>query len=176
MELVPFAPSLAPAAEAFFARVPEGDRTFFKEDVLDKSAVQAWASDTRAKRIVAVEDDGTIVGYVAVIPGVGWSSHVGEVRVVVDPTRRRSGIGRTLARRGLIEGLSLGLHKLTVEVVLEQTATAALFEDIGFEREAILCDHVEDRQGELRDLLVLSHFVDETRELMAAAGLDDALL
>ena len=176
MEIRPFDPSLAAAAEAFFASVPEGDRTFFKEDVLDAAAVRAWAHDERARRSVAVEDDGSIVGYVAVIPGVGWSSHVGEVRVVVDPTRRRSGIGRALARRGLLEGLSLGLHKLTVEVVLEQTAAAALFEDIGFEREAILRDHVEDRDGELRDLLVLAHFVDETREIMAAAGLDDALL
>ena len=70
----------------------------------------------------------------------------------------------------------MDLHKLTVEVVVEQTAAIAMFEDIGFEREALLIDQVQDRDGELHDLLVLAHAVDETWELMAAVGLDNALI
>src|SRR3954468_9212714 len=109
---------------AFFRRVPEGDRTFFREDVLGDGVVDGWLADERARRRVAVAE-GDVVGYLAVIPGVGWSSHVGEVRVVVDPERRRMGIGRALARQGLMEGLDLGLAKLVVEVVAEQEATLA---------------------------------------------------
>lgn len=176
VKIRPLGPDLLEAARAFFARVPEGDRTFFKEDVLDPLAIEAWAHDTKDRRLVAVDDAGAVVGYVAVIRGVAWSSHVGEVRVVVDPAQRRAGVGRALARCGLMEGLAMDLHKLTVEVVVEQTAAIAMFEDIGFEREALLIDQVQDRNGELHDLLVLAHAVDETWELMAAVGLDDALI
>ena len=67
-EVLRFAPQLAPAARAFFERIPEGDRTFFKEDVLDADAITSWAGDQSNQRLVAVEDDGTVVGYVAIIP------------------------------------------------------------------------------------------------------------
>ena len=170
-----FEPALADAARAFFERIPEGDRTFFKEDVLDADAVAAWAGDHRSQRIVAVADDGSVVGYVAIIPGVGWSSHVGELRLVVDPARRRSGLGRLLARRGLLGAMEAGLDKVYVEVVADQTAAVAMFDAIGFEGEALLRGHVRDRSGELRDLLVLSHAIDDNRALMATTGIDDAL-
>ena len=167
-------PSLVPAARAFFERIPEGDRTFFKEDVLDPNTVNDWAHDHRSLRAVAV-DDGTVVGYLAVMPGVGWSSHVGELRLVVDPTRRRSGLGRSLARYGLLQALERKLEKVFVEVVADQTAAIALFDALGFEGEALLKDHVRDRTGELRDLLMLSHQIDENQAVFAATGIDDAL-
>jgi len=71
------------AVERFVDRVPEGDRTFFKEDVEAPGVLDAWTEPGTA-RAVAVED-GEVIGYVAVVPLVGWSSHVGEVRVIVDP-------------------------------------------------------------------------------------------
>ena len=91
---------------AFLGRVPEGDRTFFKEDVDDPEVVDAWARPGTA-RAVAVED-GEVVGYVAVVPLHGWSSHVGEVRLIVDPGHRGRGIGRALARRAVLEAIELG--------------------------------------------------------------------
>lgn len=159
---------------AFFARIPEGDRTFFREDVLDPGVVDRWLSDGSGERHVAVDGDD-VVGYLAVIPGVGWSSHVAEVRVVVDPQRRRSGIGRSLARHGLLRALDLGLSKLVVEVVADQTPTLAMFSALGFEAEALLKDHVRDATGTLRDLITMAHFVDETWEAMHATGIDDVV-
>jgi len=164
-----------PAAQAFFRRIPEGDRTFFKEDVLDEPTVASWVHDERSTRLVGVEADGTVVGYAAVIPLHGWSSHVGELRVVTDPARRRQGLGRELARRGLLAALELGLAKIVVEVVADQTAAVAMFQALGFEGEALLRDHVRDRDGELRDLLVLAHAVADNRDVMAATGIEEAI-
>ena len=42
--------------EQFLARVPEGDRTFFKENVDSPEVVEAWARPGAA-RAIAVEDD-----------------------------------------------------------------------------------------------------------------------
>ena len=94
----PFGPAEIDAVRRFFARIPDGDKTFFKEEVDDEATVQAWASDHRGHRLLAFDGD-EVAGYVAVIPGVGWTDHVGELRLVVDPARRRHGFGRRLADR-----------------------------------------------------------------------------
>lgn len=175
MDIRPLDASMAAALQAFFASIPEGDRTFFKEDVSDPDTVTGWTTDARNRRRVAVQADGTIIGYVAVLPGVGWSSHVGEVRIVVAPQQRRQGLGRELARHGLIEALELGLTKVVVEVVADQVAAVEMFLHLGFEGEALLKDHVRDRDGTVRDLLLLAHRVDDTWTSMVAAGIDEAV-
>ena len=45
------------------------------------------------------------------IPLHGWSSHVGEVRIVVDPDHRGRGVGQALARHAVLEALELGLRQ-----------------------------------------------------------------
>ena len=174
MTLVPLSAELVPAVEAFFARVPASDHSSFAEDVFEPGLVEGWLQDRRGHRRVAVEDD-RVVGYLGVLPLVGWSSHVGSVRVVVDPAVRGRGLGRELSRAGLLAGLELGLTKLVVEVVADAAPAVALFEGLGFEPEALLRDHVRDRTGALRDLLVLAHFVEGTWSAMATAGLEDEL-
>jgi ribosomal protein S18 acetylase RimI-like enzyme len=174
MEIRPIEPRDAQALRAFFHRIPEGDRTFIKEDVLADTIIATWIEPGRARRSVAVED-GNIVGCISVMPGVGWSSHVGELRLVVDPTQRRKGIGRALARRGLLDALRLGLRKIVVEVVADQTPAVAMFQSIGFQAEALLRDYVRDHSGELRDLVLLAHSVDDRSSQMATLGIDVAI-
>ena len=161
------------AIERFVARVPEGDRTFFKEDVEAPEVIEAWSRPGTA-RVVAVED-GEVAGYVAVVPLHGWSSHVGEVRVIVDPDRRGRGIGRALARRAVTEAIELELRRMVVEVVADQEATIAMFRSLGFDPEALLTDHVRDQSGALRDLMILAHSVEEQWLSMVAAGIADEL-
>jgi ribosomal protein S18 acetylase RimI-like enzyme len=155
----------------FLARVPEADRTFFKEDVDDPEARHRWMQPGPA-RTIALEDD-EVVGWLAVVPKPGWSSHVGEVRLIVDPSHRGRGVGRMLARRAVLEALSLGLEKMVVEVIAVQEPTIAMFRSLGFDPEALLTDHVRDRNGDLRDLMVLSHSVQEQWSSMIMAGIAD---
>jgi hypothetical protein len=60
------------AIERFVERVPEGDRTFFKENVEALGVIEAWTLPGTA-RAVAVES-GEVVDYMAVVPLHGWSS------------------------------------------------------------------------------------------------------
>jgi ribosomal protein S18 acetylase RimI-like enzyme len=159
----------------FFARVPESERTFFKEAVLDRATVEGWLTTDRGRRELAHDDDGAVVGYVAIIRNTGWSDHVGDVRLVVDPAHRGQGLGRTLARWALLQAIDCGLTKLTVEVVAEQDGAVAMFTGLGFQAEGLLRDHVRDRDGELRDLVLLSHSVEDAWSAMETAGIDDAL-
>lgn len=175
MEIRPLAPELADAVHAFFSRVPESDHSSFAEDVFEPGLMQSWLMDERGRRAVALDGD-RVVGYVAVLPLVGWSSHVGSLRLVVDPAARGKGVGRALARHGLLTGLELGLTKLVVEVVADAEPAIGMFQALGFEPEALLRDHVRDKQGDLRDLVVLSHLVEGTWSGMATAGLEHELL
>ena len=175
MEIREPTPADLDALLAFFARVPESERTFFKEAVLDRATVEGWLTAQRGRRALAVGDDGSVIGYVAVVRLSGWSDHVGDLRLVVDPAVRGQGLGRALARWALLQAVDGGLAKLTVEVVAEQEGAVAMFTSLGFQAEALLRDHVRDRDGELRDLIVLSHSVADAWSAMQTAGIDDAL-
>ena len=76
--------------------------------------------------------DGEVVGSVAVVPLHGWSSHVGEVRLVVDPEQRGRGhrARRSRATRCSTRSSS-GSRKLVVEVIADQTALIAMFRALG---------------------------------------------
>jgi ribosomal protein S18 acetylase RimI-like enzyme len=173
--VVELTPEHCDALLRFFAGLPEGDLTFIKEDVTDPATVRSWTSGEAAGgRWVTVEGDD-VSGYVAVRPLPGWSDHVGEVRLVVAPSSRGAGLGRELARRALLEAVGSGLSKVVVEVVAEQGAALALFTELGFSGEALLVDHIRDRTGELRDLMVLAHHVGRTWSGMDTVGVTDEL-
>jgi GNAT superfamily N-acetyltransferase len=155
----------------FFARIPAAERTFFKEPVLDRATVEGWVGGARGLAC----DAGAVAGYVAVVPLGGWSDHVGEVRLVVDPEHRGQGVGRMLARWALLQALELGLSKLYVEVVADQEGAVGMFLALGFQAEGVLADHVRDRDGQLRDLVLLAHPVADQWAAMASAGIDDAV-
>jgi hypothetical protein len=51
----------------------------------------------------------------------------------------------------------------------------AMFLALGFGGEALLRDHIRDRTGQLHDLVVLAHFVDDNWAAMDAVGLAEEL-
>lgn len=171
MEIRPLEASDGEAVTRFLARVPDADKTFLKEDLDDPQVARAFMTP-RPGRIVAL-DAGEVVGWLSVVQLHGWSDHVGEVRLIVDPERRGHGIGRALAQRAVVEGLGLGLQKVVVEVIAVQEETIGMFRSLGFDPEALLADHVRDRTGELQDLMVLSHSVNDQLVSMITAGIAD---
>jgi L-amino acid N-acyltransferase YncA len=163
------------ALAAFFTRLPEGDVTFIKED-LGPASLSSWIDPGRhGRRWVATEDDGTVAGFVALLPLSGWSSHVGDLRLLVDPARRGKGVGRALAQVALHEAVTMGLRKVTVEVVAAQEGTTAMFKNLGFVAEAMLEDQIRDRNGDFQDLILLANTVDENWTSIVVAGIDEAL-
>jgi L-amino acid N-acyltransferase YncA len=151
----------ASAFEAFISHVPAGDTRFLKGN--PEGPAQAFAGfirDPNARRLVAVESD-QVIGVAGAFPDSGWSSHVAEIRVLVSADRRRRGLGRVLARSALVEAVKLGCTHAYVEVVAEQEALVAMFQDLGFEPQALLADFVRDGAGDFHDLMILTHRADD---------------
>lgn len=162
----------AAAVQEFFCALSEHDRTFFWDDVSDPAVGERWLADERRHSTVA-EDDGTIAAFATLVPLTDWSSHVAELVLVVGGWARRRGHGRALAQQMLLGALQQGFRKVTVNVSAEQAGAIAMFQSIGFQAEALLRDHLRTPDtGEMRDLIILSHLVEETYSQMLAAGMD----
>ena len=174
MRLVRLEPSAGDRLAAFLRLIPEGERRWFKEDVLDPGVVEAWTRDDNKRVLVTARHD-RVVAYGAVEPGRGWSGHVGVITVIVAPEARRAGVGTRLARHMLLEALRAGLRKVVVEVIADEHSAIALFRRLGFEPEALLRDHIRDRDGRLRDLVLLAHPVEDNWGIMAATGVEAAV-
>jgi ribosomal protein S18 acetylase RimI-like enzyme len=154
------------AVRQFVRDLPEGDRTFIKED-FDDEAIARWCTDDHTPRWV-IGEGGEVYAMLSLIPGALWSSHVGELRMVVAAAHRRRGLGRALARIGLAEALDFGLRKIIVEVAADKESDIEMFTSIGFSVEALLKDHICDRNGHLRDLVILAH---DARSVSGSMGL-----
>jgi L-amino acid N-acyltransferase YncA len=159
-----------PALQAFFEDIPDEDRGFFKEALDEPSVLRRWIDDDRGVRLIAVDDQGRLVGVAAVWPGIGRSSHVGDLRLVVSAGCRRRGVGQLMARQALVEALRRGMWKLTVEVVATQEGTVDMFRALGFAGEALLRDQICAPDGERQDVILLAHLADEAGEDLALAS------
>lgn len=156
--------------DMFYGLAPS-DLTFIKEDV----STQAIASWPRApgRRWVEVDEHGRINGFAALIPLTGWSDHVAELRLVVEPAVRGQGLGGAMARHAVAEGTRQGLLKVVVEVPAAQERIIGTFLSLGFTGEALLRDHFRDRNGSLQDLIMLAYLAEQTHDAVTVAGITE---
>ena len=176
MELRPIQAGDLELITQFFERVPERDRTFFNEDVLDPVVVEGFLHPREGdQRLILLDEDGSVVGWVALFGGVGWSQHVARIGLVIDPAARGRGLGKRLAREGLLRGLQAGYSKLVVEIIAGERPAIGMFQAMGFQIEALLVDHVRDLAGNVHDLVVLTHHAEQGRSDLEAIGLEGEL-
>jgi RimJ/RimL family protein N-acetyltransferase len=163
---------------AFYRELPQEDRLFLKDDVTTESWAERFIRRIgrgEATSLIA-ELDGKVLAEATLYRAThGWSTHVGEVRVAVARAYRRKGLATTLA--GLLVKLATdqGADKIIVEVVENQVAALRTFEKLGFHKEAVLRDHVKDRSGIRRDLLILANDVSHIWAAMEALIADTPL-
>jgi hypothetical protein len=69
----------------------------------------------------------------------------------------------------------MGCSHSFVEVVAEQEALVDMFQDMGFEPEALLVDFVRDEAGQCHDLMLLTHRTDQVPEPAAPLDLEATL-
>ena len=176
-------PGDAQALADFVALLPAHDLLFLRRDISHPKVIAAWMQSLAEGRLhsLAVRDAndpaGVLVGCTAiVVDTLSWSRHVGELRVLVAPVWRGRGLGRLLVQQCFAQALNLGLEKLVAQMTVDQVAAIAVFEELGFRAEALLRDHVKDRDGQLHDLALLSHDVAAVQSRLEAYGVGDALL
>ena len=151
------------AVLAFADGLPEEDLLFLRIDITSPEVVDSWIKNIDAGltfSLLAFQGD-RVVGYASVHRDPArWTRRVGEIRINIVPELRGTGLGRNLIHEIFNLARGLDLKKLTAHMTVEQLQARAGFKQLGFVAEAILTDHVEDREGELHDLLIMSYDVE----------------
>lgn len=161
---------------AFAETLPEHDLLFLGRDLKHPRVIAAWVDAVGEGWIdsLIAEEDGQVVGTAALVRDpLGWSAHVGEVRLLVSPARRGAGLGRDLLEGIYSIAIERGIAKLTAQMTPDQIGSVMLFESLGFRAEALLKDHVRDRAGNPHDVAILSHDVARVTAQHRAFGFDE---
>ena len=166
------------AVLAFARKLPTHDLLFLPRNISEPKVLSAWINEIDRGAIISLLAirEGCVVGCGTLVRDpLSWSRHVGEIRMVVLPEVRGTGVGRMLSQETFALALGAGLEKLSVQMTVDQKAAIALFESLGFKAEALLRDHVRDAAGKKHDIVMLGHNVAQFLAQMEAYGLPGAV-
>ncbi|MDP9236473.1 MAG: GNAT family N-acetyltransferase [Chloroflexota bacterium] len=161
---------------AFTSSLPAHDLLFLRTDITDAAVLAGWLENIELGRILTIvaEREGRVYGYGSLhFSNAPWSQHVGEIRVLIDGAMRGKGLGRALTAAVFAQALSRGIEKIMAQMTVDQKGAIATFEELGFKPEALLIDHVKDREGRKHDLLVYSHDVNGFHAQLDAYGVSE---
>lgn len=164
------------ALVSFFKNIPVDERRLFKDDVTDTQVIHGWIQNLNYENILPMlAFDGSRIVADATLhrSRKGWSRHVGNVRVSLDPAYRRRGLARALIKEfvGLAE--KLGIAILQAEVLDVQKGARALFEGQGFHCVATLPQNAIDLSGRVHDILVYHRAVTPPERMAPEASLKE---
>jgi len=145
--------------QAFAKTLPAHDLMFLRRDILQPKVITSWVKkiEAGANTTIIATVDGAIVGYGTLSRGdIDWSRHVAELRIMVGPNCRESGIGRVIVRALFQIALDQDIEKIYARMTLDQTGARKLFQELGFRPEALLENEVKDREGKVHDVLSMA--------------------
>jgi L-amino acid N-acyltransferase YncA len=166
----------AAALLAFYRALPEEDRKYLDDDVTREDWVDRFIErvDYDAQIPIVAEMNGGIVGHATLIRArFGWMAHVGRIRIAIAHDHQRKGLGTLLLRELMKIAVSVGLEKMTAQVMDNQAGPRHAFEKLGFKVEATLGGMVKDIYGKRRNLVVMANDVSHIWQAMDALVSDE---
>ena len=143
---------------AFFRELPEEDREYLRIDVTRRDVVERRIREIeagRVKRLVALVKDKIVADGALELAGHDWTSHVGELRLIVARPFQRKGLGMLMARELYALAASEKVEQILVSMMRPQHAARSIFRRLGFRDEIMLADYVKDRRGRAQDLVLM---------------------
>lgn len=132
MKIRPMHPGDASAVLAIYqAGLDTGQASF-------ETTAPSWAAFDGSKlaehRYVAVDDEGAVIGWVAICPVSSRPVYAGVVEhsVYVDPASRGRGVGRALLEAMIASTEAAGIWTIQSGIFPENTASLALHQRVGF--------------------------------------------
>ena len=135
------------------AGIDEGNATF-------ETSAPSWAEFDEAKlrdhRLVALDDDGDVVGWVAAVPVSDRCVYAGVVEhsVYVSTATRGRGVGRALLDAFIASTERAGIWTIQSGIFPENEASAALHRAAGF-REVGVRERLGQHHGVWRDVVLI---------------------
>ena len=161
----------------FFKRMPVDDRQLLKDDVTKSSVIRGWIQNldyTNILPLLVFKDRRVVADATLHRDKRGWSRHVAEVRVSLDPEFRGRGLARLLLQEFIDLGSELKVAILTASVLDVQHEAREMVESLGFVRIASLPQHAIDLAGVVHDVLVYSQTLVPPERLAPEASWTEA--
>jgi RimJ/RimL family protein N-acetyltransferase len=144
----------------FLRQLPEIDKSHFHEDVDRREVVERWSKSIdydAALPILAIQGTRVVGSATLYRNRTGWKQRVGIVRILIASDFRHKGLGTAMIREIRHLGEKVALNYLLAEVIEEQQSAVRALERMGFEKAAVYRNFVNDRKGDLHNLVVLLH-------------------
>ena len=115
--------------------VAAGETFSWDRDVEEAEAREMWCHEPPGRTIVAVDNDGTILGTAETEPNHGGpGAHVATASFMVDPDHQGHGVGRALCKHVLEAAQEDGYRAMQFNAVAEtNVAAVTLWRSLGFE-------------------------------------------
>lgn len=144
----------------YFKKLPHQDMMYFRMDITSEG-LDYWIKREQEELAITLLGfiDQQLVGISALHQDLAASSyHVGYIRLSVSAQHRKKGIASILAHEINAIAFSLNFEKVCVELTPEQKSSKNIFSDkLGFKQEAILKDHIMDKNNQKHDLIIMSN-------------------
>jgi L-amino acid N-acyltransferase YncA len=122
--------------------VAAGDTFSWAPDTSEEDARAMWLKQPPGRTVVALDDDGTVLGTAETHPNQpagGPAAHVANAGFMVDPAHSGKGVGRALAEHVLEQARADDYRAMAFNAVVEtNTGAVALWRSLGFEIVATL--------------------------------------
>ena len=147
-----------PAVYAIIREVIEGGETYSYDPAWSEPETrQVWVEPAPSITLVAVDDDGTILGTAHSGPNrPGRGSHVATAAFMVSSRARGQGVGRALGEYVLAWARSAGYRAMQFNAVVEtNTAAVRLWHSLGFSTVGVVPEAYDSKAHGLVGLHVM---------------------
>lgn len=154
----PLRPDDVEKSLAFFAALDPEERRYLRRDVTRREVVVGRIRENdsmEAERLVATYDDEIVADGSFERERFSWGEKIGQIRLLVAPRFRRSGLGTALARILYVIAHQHNADRINVRMLRPQIAAREIFRRLGFREEYVLPDHVRDLEGNLQDMILM---------------------
>ena len=143
-----------------FNRLPEEDLWFLNHDVSDPELIAEWIHNLDPNRVISIVAllEGRIIANSALmVKRYGAKSHIGKVRISVDPGFRDRRLGTWMLLDLVNLAMAIGLQMLVMRLVQDRDASVMSgIKKLGFVEEAILKDYLMGREGQPHNLIIMT--------------------
>ena len=159
--------------QKFLLSVPEEERLFIKQPILDRVVVQQWCQQADFDRNLPllVLHGQKIIGEATLHQRFGgWKRHVGLITLLTHPEYRGRDVSKLLVGELIDIAKHCGLRRLEAEINGERKIALQVLSQFGFSKLMHLEDYVLDMKAVTHDYVLLGLDLKTDEEYLGVGG------